>query len=88
MSFLDFIKNRNAPQQQSPVAQTPQQSTPQPQPAPTVESLSAQVKAQAVEAARPAAEIMDRATKPSSAPVQPQATPNALARGRSLGVER
>ena len=82
MALLDFVKNRN---QQPSVAQTPQ---PQPEPVRSVESLPAQVKAQAVETARPAAQIMDRATKPSSAPVQPQATPNAMARGRSLGMER
>ena len=63
MAILDFIKNRNASQQQ-PVAQTTQ---PQPAPQPTVESLPAHVKAQAVEAARPAAELMEKATTPRTA---------------------
>jgi hypothetical protein len=86
MAFLDFIKNRNAAPQ-PPVAPAQQ---PQIQTTPSVESLSEKVKAQAVEAARPAAQLMDKASKPSSAPVQPQATPNAnaVARGRSLSVER
>ena len=84
MSFLDFIKNRNAAPQ-PPVA-TAQQ--PQVQSAPSVESLSEKVKSQAVEAARPAAQLMDKASKPSSAPVQPQATPNSVNRGRSLSMER
>jgi hypothetical protein len=87
MAFLDFVKNRNASAQPS-VAQAPQQSAPATEPSRSVESLSANAKAQAVEAARPAAQLMDRATKPSSAPVQPQATPNAMTRGRSLGMER
>lgn len=88
MALLDFLKNRNASQQQAPVAQTPQQSAPRPEPIRPVENLPADVKANAVEAARPAAQLMDKATKPSSAPVQPQATPNAIARGRSLSMER
>jgi hypothetical protein len=54
MAFLDFIKNRNASPQQA-VAQTPQPETPAQR---SVESLPAHVKAQAVEAARPAAELM------------------------------
>lgn len=83
MAFLDFMKNRNAAPQQ-PVAPTPQQEPA----ARTVESLPAHVKAQAVEAARPAAELMEKATTPKSAPVQPQAVPDARVRGRGLGMER
>jgi hypothetical protein len=83
MAFLDFIKNRNAPKQQ-PVAQRQQSEAP----ARSVESLPDNVKAQAVEAARPAAELMEKGTTPRSAPVQPQPTPNNLGRGRSLGLER
>jgi hypothetical protein len=84
MSFLDFIRNRNASPQQT-VAQTPQPEAPA---ARSVESLPAHVKAQAVEAARPAAELMERATTPKrTAPVQPQ-VPNNPARGRGLGMER
>jgi hypothetical protein len=83
MAFLDFVKNRNAAPQQ-PVAPAPQPQTP----TPSVESLPASVKAEAVEAARPAAEIMDRATTPKDAPVQPQAVPNTQARGRGLSIER
>jgi hypothetical protein len=56
-------------------------------PTPSVESLPGSVKAQAVEAARPAAQLMERATTPSTAPAQP-APSNAPARGRSLGMER
>ena len=81
MAFLDFIKER----QQQPVAQTPQPQTPT---APTVDSLPASVKAEAVEAARPAAQIMEKGTTPKNAPVQPQSVPNGPARGRSLGMER
>lgn len=80
MALLDFIKNRNAPQQQ-PVAQSPQLAAP----APSVESLSPAVKAQAVEAARPVVASAGEGALPKNAPVQPQATP---ARGRSLGWER
>jgi hypothetical protein len=83
MALLDFIKNRNA-SPQPPVAQTPQPQTP---PAPSVESLPANVKAQAVEAARPAATLMDKATTPSPTPPRPPA-PTQPARGRSLGMER
>ena len=86
MALLDFIKNRNASPQQ-PVAQTQQSETPAQRP---VESLPPEVKAQAVEAARPAAELMDKATQhqnTSSAPSQ--VTPsNAPSRGRGLGMER
>jgi hypothetical protein len=81
MAFLDWIKERNASPQQ-PVAQTPQR-----QPARSVESLPDHVKAQAVEAARPAAEVMEKATTPKSSPVQPT-VPQDRGRGRSLGMER
>jgi len=83
MAFLDFINNRNASQQQS-VAPTRQQ---QPAPQPSVESLPANVKAQAVEAARPAAQLMEKATTPSPTPPVPPA-PTQPARGRGLGMER
>src|ERR1700689_2437513 len=83
MAFLDFIKNRNTPPQQ-PAA------TPQPEPSKSVESLPDHVKAQAVEAARPAAQLMDQATQHQNASSAPsQATPsNAPSRGRGLGMER
>jgi hypothetical protein len=84
VSFLDFIKNRNAAPQ-PPVAPVQQ---PQIQATPSVANLPESVKSQAVEAARPAAQLMDKASKPSSAPVQPQATPNSVNRGRSLSMER
>ena len=83
MAFLDFINNRNTSQQPS-VAQTPQPETPASR---SVESLPANVKAQAVEAARPAAELMDQATTPKNAPAQPQ-VPQEMNRGRSRGMER
>jgi hypothetical protein len=83
MAFLDFIKNRNASPQQS-VAQTPQPQTP----APTVESLPANVKAQAVEDARPAAQLMDKATTPRDTPEPPSSPSNTPSRGRSLGMKR
>ena len=84
MAFLDWMKERNASQQQ-PVAQSQQPETPV---ARSVESLPDHVKAQAVEAARPAAELMEKATSPKNEPVQPQPTPNTIGRGRSLGMER
>jgi len=71
MGLLDFIKDHNAQQAARP----------------SVESLPANVKAQAVEAARPAAEVMGKGAAPQDAPVQPQAAPTP-ARGRSLGWER
>jgi hypothetical protein len=80
MAFLDFIKNRNAAPQQ-PVAAAPQS------PALSVQSLPENVKTQAVETARPAAELMEKATTPRTAPPPPQ-TPNDHGRGRSLGMER
>jgi len=51
---------------------------------PSVDSLPPQVKAQAVEAARPAARLMEQATTPTAAPA-PSSTPNAPSRGLSLG---
>ena len=83
MAFLDFIKNRNTPQQPS-VAQTPQAEAPVSR---SVESLPANVKAQAVEAARPAAELMNQATTATEVSSHPS-PPHTLTRGRSLGVER
>jgi hypothetical protein len=83
MAFLDFINNRNASQQAS-VAQPTQPET---QPSRSVESLPAHVKAEAVEAARPAAELMNQATTPKNIPAQPQ-VPNDVGRGRSVGRER
>jgi hypothetical protein len=83
MALLDFIKDRNAGQQQS-VAASQQQESPAQR---SVESLPDNVKAQAVEAARPAAELMDKATTPRSGQPTPtvQDTPS---RGRGLGMER
>lgn len=89
MAFLDFIKNRDSAPQQQPT----QQSQPQPE-APaqrSVDSLPDNVKAQAVEAARPAADLMDKATTPRTGESQPsmQNTPdNSPSRGRSLSMER
>lgn len=89
MALLDFINNRNAGQQQS-VAQSQQQ---QEAPQRSVQSLPDNVKAEAVEAARPAADLMNRATTPrageSQAPPSMQNTPqNSPAQERSLGMER
>ena len=86
MALLDFIKNRNASPQQ-PITKTQQPEAP---PTPTVQSLPAEVKAQAVEAARPAAELMDKATQHQNASSAPsQVTPSsAPSRGRGLGMER
>ena len=83
MALLDFIKDRNAGQQQS-VAASQQQESPAQR---SVESLPDNVKAQSVEAARPAAELMDKATTPRSGQPTPtvQDTPS---RGRGLGMER
>ena len=55
---------------------------------PAIEGLPAEVKTQAVEAARPAAAVIQQPITASDAPVQPQATPNAAARGRSLSMDR
>ena len=89
MAFLDFISNRNAGQQQS-AAQTQQQQEPAQR---QVASLPDNVKAEAVEAGRPAADLMNRATTPRSGESQAQPsvqnTPqNSPAQGRSLGMER
>ena len=89
MALLDFIKNRDAAPQQS-AAQTQQQ---QEGPHRSVQSLPDNVKAEAVEAARPAADIMNRATTPRTGEAQSQPsmqnTPqNTPAQGRSLGMER
>ena len=88
MAFLDFMKNRNAaPQQPDSQSQTQQQEPAQR----SVASLPDNVKAEAVEAARPAAELMNRATTPRTGESQPsmQNTPqNAPGQGRSLGMER
>ena len=66
MAFTDWIFKRNAAPQQQPVAQT-QQPAPQPEaPAKAVESLPANVKAQAVEAAQPAREIMGKGAEAKS----------------------
>lgn len=83
MALLDFIRNRSAAPQQS-VAQTPQPQAPA---QPSVASLPAQVKAKAVEAARPAAALMEKATTPATASIQTAPT-NTPARGRALGMER
>jgi hypothetical protein len=86
MAFLDFIRNHNAVLQQS-VAQTPQPQEPAQR---AVESLPDYVKAQAVEAARPAAELMEKATQHRSSASAPSQLPpsNVPARGRALGWER
>ena len=89
MAFLDFMKDRNASQQQS-ATQTQQQEAPSQR---SVESLPGNVKAEAVEAARPAAELMDKATTPRTGETQAQPsmqnTPdNTPARGRGLSMER
>lgn len=83
MAFLDFINNRNTPQSPT-VAQTPQPEVPVSR---SVESLPSSVKAQAVEAARPAAELMDKATMAKEVSSQP-APSHTPSRGRSLGMER
>jgi hypothetical protein len=57
MAFLDFMKNRQPAQ--SPVAAKAQEQSH----APKVENLPAHVKAEAVEAAHPAAKLMDRVTQ-------------------------
>lgn len=92
MALLDFIKDRNASQQQAasqqPSAAQSQQESPAQR---SVASLPDNVKAQAVEAARPAAELMDKATTPRTGESQPtmQNTPdNTQTRGRSLSMER
>jgi hypothetical protein len=54
---------------------------------PNVDKLPENVKAQAVEAARPAAEVMGKGAKPKSAP-EPPPVADAPSKGRSLGWER
>jgi hypothetical protein len=54
---------------------------------PAIENLPASVKAQAVEAALPVAQLVQQATTPKSTPPAPT-TPVSPARGRSLGMER
>ena len=51
---------------------------------PSVEGLSAPVKAQAVEAARPAAQLMEQATTPRATPAQSPPS-NSPSRGLSPG---
>lgn len=84
MAFLDFTKERSASQQQS-VAQT--QESPAQR---SVASLPDNVKAEAVEAARPAAELMKQATTPrtESQPSMQNTPDNTQARERSLSMER
>jgi len=53
----------------------------------SVQNLPENVKAQAVEAAKPIAEIAGKGAVPQDAPVQPQSAPTP-GRGRSLGWER
>ena len=89
MAFLDFMKNRDAAPQQ-PASQTQPQQQQEPAQR-SVASLPDNVKAEAVEAARPAAELMNRATTPRTGESQPsmQNTPqNTPGQGRSLGMER
>jgi hypothetical protein len=59
MAFLDFLKERNNTQQPTVAAKAQGQS----QTTPLVQDLPAHVKAQAIEAAHPAAKLMDRATQ-------------------------
>lgn len=87
MALLDFMNRQNASQQQA----TPQAQQPESPAQRSVQSLPDNVKAEAVEAARPAAQLMDKATTPRSGESQPsvQTTPdNTQTRGRSLSMER
>ena len=59
MAFLDFIKNRQAAQQES----TPQAAQEPNVEAPRIDGLSSATKSQAVEAARPTADLMQKATQ-------------------------
>jgi hypothetical protein len=59
MAFLDFLNKKTT--EQSPVAPKAQEQSQQP--AKRIEDLPAHVKAQAVEAAHPAAKLMERATQ-------------------------
>jgi hypothetical protein len=58
MALLDFVKDR--PSKQTPAVANQQQEKPE---TAKVEHLPASVKAQAVEAAHPAAQLMDKATQ-------------------------
>jgi hypothetical protein len=86
MALLDFMKERNAPQQPA-ASQSQQQESPAQR---SVQSLPDNVKAEAVEAARPAAELMSKATTPrtESQPSRQNTPDNTPARGRSLSMER
>ncbi len=88
MALLDFVKERNASQQPS-VNQSQQQQQDSPAQR-SVQSLPDNVKAEAVEAARPAAELMNKATTPrtESQPSVQNTPDNTQARGRSLSMER
>lgn len=59
MAFLDFLKSKNTNEQTLVAPKAQEQS----QPTKRVEDLPAHVKAQAVEAAHPAAKLMDQATR-------------------------
>ena len=59
MAFLDFLKNRNTNEQTFVAPKAQGQS----EPVKRIEDLPAHVKAQAVEAAHPAAQLMERATQ-------------------------
>jgi hypothetical protein len=59
MAFLDFLKKQNTNEQTLVAPKAQEQS----QPEKRVEDLPARVKAQAVEAAHPAAKLMDQATR-------------------------
>jgi hypothetical protein len=83
MAFLDFIINRNA----APTERPTHIDRPEIQVPKAVENLPDHVKAQAVEAARPAAQLMDQATTPKTISAQPE-VPHTRERGRSLGMER
>jgi hypothetical protein len=87
MALLDFMNRQNASQQQA----APQTQQPESPAQRSVHSLPDNVKAEAVEAARPAAELMNKATTPRTENSQPsmQNTPdNTQSRGRSLSMER
>jgi hypothetical protein len=87
MALLDFMNRQNTSQQQA----APQSQQPESPAQRSVQSLPDNVKAEAVEAARPAAQLMDKATTPRSGESQPsvQNTPdNTQTRGRSLSMER
>ena len=67
MGFLDFGQNSRASQQESVGENTPRRKSE----TPNVDKLPDNVKAQAVEAAHPAAQLMDKATQHRiDAPVQ------------------